>query len=111
MNALSQATALFYLENEKEFLVQIQHILKERDVLVSGLHAMDALHPFPTDANFILFSCDTDKNRLYKNLLSEGFLIKHFSFPEALERCMRVTVGSEEENREFIHALRDIIRR
>jgi len=111
MNALSQAAALFYLENEQEFLRQVEYILTERDVLAAGLHAIDTLHPFPTDANFVLFSCDTDENKLYSTLLSEGFLIKHFASPEVLRRCMRVTVGSEGENREFLDALRNIIRR
>jgi histidinol-phosphate/aromatic aminotransferase/cobyric acid decarboxylase-like protein len=36
-------------------------------------------------------------------------LIKKFSTPEVLQNCMRVTVGSSEENEEFLGALKDIM--
>ena len=108
INTISQAAALFFIEHEDEFQRHIQQIIKSREELFSEMNDIENIHPYPSDANFILFSCATDKNRLYGSLLERGILIKNFTSPGILKDCMRVTVGSNEENREFLGALRDI---
>jgi histidinol-phosphate/aromatic aminotransferase/cobyric acid decarboxylase-like protein len=41
--------------------------------------------------------------------MDRGILIKNFNGPGAMRGCMRVTVGTREENQEFLQALKDII--
>ncbi|MEW6332934.1 MAG: histidinol-phosphate transaminase [Thermodesulfobacteriota bacterium] len=108
LNSLSQAAAGFYLDEEETFLDQAAQIRRWRSGLFSGLEALPGIHPWPTEANFIFFSCDFDANRIYKQLIQRGILIRNFSAPGRMQGFMRVTVGTGEENREFLDVLRDI---
>jgi len=110
INALSQAAAGFYLDEEEAFLRQAAEIRRWRGELFSALDALAGIHPWPTEANFIFFSCDFDADRIYSLLMQRGILIKNFSAPGRLKGFMRVTVGAREENQEFLEALRDILR-
>jgi len=109
LNALSQAAAGFYLDHEEAFLEQAARIRLWRKGLFSALEALPGIRPRPTDANFIFFSCDFDTDRVYRHLMQRGILIKNFNGPGALQGCMRVTVGTPEENREFLEVLKDVI--
>ncbi|MBA4423075.1 MAG: histidinol-phosphate transaminase [Syntrophus sp. (in: bacteria)] len=109
LNALSQAAAGFYLDQEEAFLQQAAQIRGWRGELFSALAALPGIHPRPTDANFIFFSCDFDADRVYKHLMERGILIKNFNSLGTMRGYMRITVGTREENQEFLDALRDII--
>jgi histidinol-phosphate aminotransferase len=110
VNALSQAVGLFVLDHELGFHRQALQIIDERKKLFEALQELNGITPYRSDANFILFSCALQKNAIYESLLERGIVIKNFSSPEPLQRCMRVTVGREDENQEFLSALRDILR-
>jgi histidinol-phosphate aminotransferase len=109
LNALSQAAAGFYLDEEEAFLKQAAEIRLCRGELFSALDALPGIHPRPTEANFIFFSCDLDADRVYSQLMQRGIVIRNFNAPGKMRGYMRVTVGTREENKEFIEALRDII--
>lgn len=109
LNSLSQAAAGFYLDEEEAFLKQAAEIRRWRGELFSALEALPGIHPRPTEANFIFFSCDFDPDRVYRDLMRRGILIRNFNAPGNLRGFMRVTVGTREENREFVDALREII--
>lgn len=111
LNALSQAAAGFYLEEEEAFLRQAAEIRRWRGELFSALDALPGVHPRPTEANFIFFSCDFDSDRIYTLLMERGILIKNLSAPGRMRGFMRVTVGTREENQEFLDGLRDIIKK
>jgi histidinol-phosphate aminotransferase len=109
LNALSQAAAGFYLDHEAAFLEQAAEIRRCRGGLFCALEALPGVHPRPTDANFIFFSCDFDTDRVYKAFMQRGILIKNLSTPGKQPGFMRVTVGTPEENREFIEVFREIL--
>jgi histidinol-phosphate aminotransferase len=109
LNALSQAAAGFYLDEEPAFLAQAEVIRQEREVLFVALAALPGVHPRPPAANFIFFRCDFEADSVYKKLVARGILIKNFNAPGAMQNWMRVTVGTREENVEFLEVLRDII--
>ncbi len=109
LNALSQAAAGFYLDEEEAFLEQAVQIRRWRGELFSALEALPGIHPRPTDANFIFFSCDFDADRVYRQLMARGILIRNFNSPGTMQGCMRVTVGTREENQEFLDVLKDIL--
>ncbi len=109
LNSLSQAAAGFYLDEEEAFLEQAEEIRRWRGELFSAMETLPGVHPRPADANFIFFSCDFDADRVYTSLKERGILIKNLNAPGVMQGFMRVTVGTREENREFIEVLRDIL--
>jgi histidinol-phosphate aminotransferase len=109
INALSQVAAGFYLNHIDTFLSQTTEVIIRREELLKALRKIEGIHPYPSDANFIFFSCDFDTDRVYRSLIQEGILIKNLNGPGILKNCMRVTVGKREENEEFLKALRKIL--
>jgi histidinol-phosphate aminotransferase len=109
INALSQVAAGFYLDNESAFLKQVEEVTKNREKLFKALKGMGGVHPWPSEANFIFFSCDFDVDGVYNNLIEEGIMVKNFNAPGITRNCMRVTVGNLEENEEFLAALNKAI--
>ena len=109
LNALSQVAAAFYLDNKATFLKQTEEIISMREELLEALKEMEGVYPYPSEANFILFSCDFDVDSVYNNLMEKDILIKNFNAPGITRNCMRVTVGNYEENEKFLAALKDIL--
>jgi histidinol-phosphate aminotransferase len=106
INALSQVAAGFYLNHIDIFLSQSTEVIERRKELLNALRTIEGIHPYPSDANFIFFSCDFDTDRVYRSLIQEGILIKNLNSLGILKNCMRVTVGNREENEEFLKALK-----
>ncbi|MDD5167446.1 MAG: histidinol-phosphate transaminase [Syntrophales bacterium] len=109
VNALSQVAAAFFLDHEPIFQSQIREIVDARDALFTELNRTKGLHPRISHANFIFFSCDSDADRVYGYLLKKGILIKNLNSPGRLKNCMRVTIGTPEENALFVKALKECL--
>jgi len=105
LNSLSQKIALKLLEHSHQLTDQISLILKERERILQQLTQLDSIHPFPTDANFVLFRTDGDAEHFFEHLLTKGILIRNLNRPGLLHNCLRVTVGTPEENEAFLNAL------
>ena len=63
----------------------------------------------PTDANFFLVPLENEQevNRLYDDLLRRGIIVRPLK-PFGLPHCIRITIGTEEQNRALVHALRSL---
>ncbi|MBN2539251.1 MAG: histidinol-phosphate transaminase [Deltaproteobacteria bacterium] len=109
VNIFSQIIGSLFVEHSGEFLEITDRIISGRKWLFNELTAIEGIHPYPSDANFILFSCFMDKDDVYGRLIDRGVLVKNFTAPDILKNCMRVTVGTEEENREFVEALKAVM--
>lgn len=110
INTLSQIAAGFYMDHLAFFSDQVDKVVKRRDELLLALRRIKGIHPCPTEANFIFFRCDFDSDRLHRDLIERGILIKNLSSPGVLKNCMRVTVGSRGENEAFLKALKSVIK-
>ena len=62
---------------------------------------------FPSDANFILARVD-DANKRYEQLLKKGIVVRNRSSQQLCENTLRFTVGTPEENRILLKALKEI---
>ncbi|HYA14802.1 MAG TPA: histidinol-phosphate transaminase [Syntrophales bacterium] len=109
INALSQVAAGFYLDHMDIFAGQTEEIVQRREELLNKLKKINGIKPYSSQANFIFFSCDFDTDRVYRNLIKEGVLIKNLNSPGVLTNCMRVTVGTREETNEFLKALKKVL--
>jgi histidinol-phosphate aminotransferase len=108
LNSLSQAAAGLYLDEEGAFLEQAAAVRRWRGELCAAMETLPGIHIRPTDANFIFFSCDFDADRVYSRLKERGILIRNFNAPGPMRGFMRVTVGTREENGEFLEVLKNI---
>jgi histidinol-phosphate aminotransferase len=108
LNAFSQAAASVVMENLPIFRERVERILEEREVLFSELAALPGVKAFTSQANFIMFQTPLPAEKIYSGLLSRGILIRNVE-SNYLPRCLRVSVGTAEENRVFIEKLGDIL--
>lgn len=101
INTLTQVSANFLLQEKGEIDKNAKVILAERSNLSTALSGIDGLSVYPSQANFILFKAP-GANALFEALKTQGVLIKNLSSAPNLDNCLRVTVGSMEENALFI---------
>jgi histidinol-phosphate aminotransferase len=109
VNSLSQIAANFFLDYQDEFSRQVEEIIKRREELYLGLKEIAGIKLYPSQANFIFFSCSFDSNRIYNKLVAEGIIVKNLNIPPLMPNCMRVTVGNRKENEAFLRAFKSII--
>jgi histidinol-phosphate aminotransferase len=111
INILTQETARFALSHYAIFEQQTQTICQQRGVVLTALNAMEGIKVYPTAANFILFkTVSIAADQVFSKLKQQSILIKSLS-PQGglLANCLRVTIGSAEENQLFLNAMTDIL--
>ncbi len=106
LNSLSQAIATMVLDNKKLLKEYIKSIVSERDRLYKEMIKIRGIKPYPSEANFILFKVE-DSDGVYSSLLKKGILVRNMK--GIINGCLRVTVGTPEENRIFIGELSEIV--
>ena len=107
LNRFSQAVAMLIIKYREILKPYVNSILEERKRVYDRLVAIDWCRPIPTDSNFILFQTSKPADQVFNKVLSHGVLIRNLSRPGLLENCLRVTIGTAEENDQFLHAITD----
>jgi histidinol-phosphate aminotransferase len=106
VNVLTQSKALEQLENYETVKRQIVEIIEQRDILYGLLLNTDFVKEiYKTDTNFILIRVD-DANKRYNQLLDKGIVIRNRTKDALCENCLRITVGTKEENEKLIAVLK-----
>ena len=105
INVLTQASAEFALTHRAVLDRQTRQICVDREKLMTDLQALDSITAFPSRANFILFRVPQAAT-VFAALKEQGVLIKNMGAEQGpLAQCLRVTVGTAEENAAFLRAL------
>lgn len=105
INQLTQQAALQALQTPERWAEQVQILLAEREKLTGALVSLPFVEQvFPSDANFILTKVN-EPNALYRHLVSAGIIVRNRSGVILCEGCLRITVGTPEENRQLLDAL------
>jgi histidinol-phosphate aminotransferase len=78
---------------------------RERERLAQGLRRLAGVGVLPSDANFLCFHTPADPARLWRGLLDRGVLVRDVSRYPTLDRHLRVTVGTPDEDDAFLAAL------
>jgi histidinol-phosphate aminotransferase len=104
-STLAQAAALAALDHSDELLGTAETIKHERDRVWRELSTTKDIVAFPSDANFIMFRPQKPAGEVWQSLLDREVLIRDFSDRRGSEGCLRVTIGSPEENEAFLEAL------
>ena len=105
ISVLNAEAALFALEHADEFARQAAAIRDERGRLQHALAALPGVRPYPSEANMILVRVP-DGRRAFEGMKSRGVLVKHVAgLHPLLADCLRLTVGTPDENGLMIEAL------
>ncbi|MDN5882837.1 MAG: histidinol-phosphate transaminase [Nitrosospira sp.] len=114
VGVMTQLIAEKVLRYPDILLQQAVAIKIERAAMSERLAALDGIDVFPTDANFILFRVTqlSEASQVFQGLKKRGILIKNLdgSHP-LLKNCLRVTVGTPNENTQFLAALAALLMR
>jgi histidinol-phosphate aminotransferase len=111
LNAASQIIATLALTDLAPLLEdQITSIVAEREGLAGELRRHEALHCYPSTANFLLVQYAGDIPTLCEALLEREIAVRQFSSGDSrLRSCIRITIGTPEDNGRLVQALRDIL--
>lgn len=109
VNAFSQWVARKVFRERTMFEQGIRDIVHSRDELVAALGKMPGVEVFPSEANFVLFRV-VHGAAFWRDLLhNHSVLVRDLSRSPGLVDCLRVTIGTEEENRRFLMAMQDCL--
>jgi histidinol-phosphate aminotransferase len=107
ISVLNCECALFALEHRQVFAAQAKELIAQREWLQSALANMAGVKAWHSDANMILLRVD-DAAKTFDAMKARGVLVKNVSkMHELLANCLRVTVGSADENAQLLAALKD----
>ena len=107
ISVLNAECALFALEHTAVFEAQAEQIRVERDKLLADLVAVSGIKVWPSDANMVLVRVP-DAAKTFDGMKARGVLVKNVSkMHELLGNCLRLTVGTADENARMLTALQE----
>jgi len=106
VSELNQKAALTALDNYTEFEKRKGLILKERSLLINKLEELSQVKKiYPTEANFMLLEVE-NAEAVYNNLVGKKIIVRNRS--SLVKNCIRITVGSAEENQKLVEAFKQL---
>ena len=107
INGPTQTLLLERLADTSAVEAQVRELVAERDKLRAALRELDAVREvWPGDANFLLVRVD-DPRKTYDRLIAERVIVRDRSRIAGCEGCLRITVGTPDENRRVIEILKN----
>lgn len=108
ISSLTQQYVLDALKDKQHKEAWVREILNERTKLTAALKGLPIVrHIYPSDANFVLVRVD-DAPTIYRKLMEQGTIVRDRSRVTLCDNCLRITVGTPEENSILVKQLREI---
>ncbi len=105
LNQLTQEKALEALARPERMQQQRQALLNQRTIVQHWLMGLDVVERvYPSEANFLLVKV-ADADALYDYLAQQGIIVRNRSRMPGCAGCLRITIGTPEENEELFQAL------
>lgn len=108
LNIISETVAVDAIEDRTLHDRHVAAIIAERERVLAEMHEVRGISVFPTAANFIAFRT-TDAAAVFEALLAHGVLVRNVSSYPRMANCLRVSIGSREQNDAFLAALKEIV--
>lgn len=106
ISSVNQQVALEILSKTAEFQENVETILTEKAKLIQELQMIKIVKKiFPSDANFLLVEVE-NANEVYSQLIEKQIIIRNRN--SVIENCVRITIGTADENRKLINALKTL---
>ena len=109
LSTATQTAGVAALAFRDEMDARVETLVSERHRLVEALRRLPGLTVYPSGANFVLVRPDGDGHALWQRLVDHGVLVRDFSRWPRLDDCLRITVGTPEENDRCVAALRETL--
>ncbi|MBQ9068460.1 MAG: aminotransferase class I/II-fold pyridoxal phosphate-dependent enzyme, partial [Eggerthellaceae bacterium] len=108
VDALSQMVALEVFRRRELFAQRTAQIVSERERVFAKLSRFSNVEVWPSGANFLLLRVDRAAY-VWERLLGQGVLVRNFSSNALTADCLRVSIGSPEQNDAFLKGLARIL--
>lgn len=109
VNSYSQQEAMKRLADSSKAAAQIQLIVLERENMRKALETLPGVHKvYPSETNFLLVQVD-NATQIYQSLLQQGIVLRNRSGILHCNECLRITIGTPEENARVLKALIEFI--
>ncbi|MBK9981011.1 MAG: histidinol-phosphate transaminase [Saprospiraceae bacterium] len=106
ISAINQQAGLDIVRKPVEYNQKVSEILIEKEKLKQKLQQIKCIQKiYPSDANFFLVAVD-DANHLYNRLIEKHIIIRNRN--SLVNNCVRITIGTPQENKQLLKALREI---
>lgn len=108
INELTQISAIEQLQKADLVQSQIMSLINEREVLVRSLEQVAFIKKiYPSNTNFVMIKVDNASKR-YQQLIENGIVIRNRTTQPLCENCLRLTIGTTEENMKLIETLKQL---
>lgn len=108
VDSISQVIGSCVFERRAEFTPEIAEIIEQREFVASELSRIEGITVFPSAANYLLIRIE-NAHTIWEKLYERGVLVRDFSATQGLENCLRISIGSPEENALFLKELNLIL--
>jgi histidinol-phosphate aminotransferase len=106
LSVATQVAGIEALRFDGEMRTRVSTLVDERDRLAHELGLLPSVTVLPSGANFVLVRVDGDAHMVWRRLVDRGVLVRDFSRWPRLEGCLRITIGTPEEDDLLLAALR-----
>ncbi|GAB5409556.1 MAG: histidinol-phosphate transaminase [Balneolaceae bacterium] len=110
VNKLTSEVALKGFGHINSMQEKVDQIKSERKNVIEKLKSISEIETvFPTDANFLIFKIPNALH-IYKNVADKGVVIRYRGNEPHCENCLRLTIGTQEENKRFFEVLESVLK-
>jgi histidinol-phosphate aminotransferase len=109
LDAAKQVAGRLALRFTDDMEARVKAVVAERELLVTGLERL-GVHVWPSGANFVLFRVEgRGGHDVWEGLLERGVLVRNCASWPRLDDCLRVTIGTPEEDGAFLAAIEELV--
>ncbi|MCP3993322.1 MAG: histidinol-phosphate transaminase [Actinomycetia bacterium] len=109
LDVMTQLAGTLALDYVDEMEKRVSEIVEERGRIMAAFSGL-AVEAWPSGANFILFRpTEREGNEVWQALIDQSILVRNFSSWPRLEGCLRLTIGTRDEDDRFLTALTEIL--
>lgn len=109
LDIFSEAIITVVIEYKKQLLLRTERVKQVRELVTKKINEYEMLTVYPSEANFLLIQYPLPADEIQKFYLERGILVKSLAHYPELAQMIRVTIGGEQEMKQFLAVTKDIV--